>query len=627
VTSFRRKIATACAFLCPMPCRSARLSWPALFLAGSVGAADLQPYQLQIRPTGDDARDQMLRDASILAQLQDSDPVSPASVIARARLDLDRMQAVLRSQGYYDGQVTLRADGHDITQPDVVTALETRPADPPLNIEASVELGPAYTIDRVEAGGTDGAPLPDKAREALDLASGVPARGADILAAEARVVAALAEDGHAFAKTADRTLTVDHARRTMQVQLRFDPGPRVNLGAVSVEGLDRVDPGFAHARVAAREGKPYSPGEVEGARRDLLDLGVFSAVRARLATQATGGAVPVTLEAVERPPRRLEFGGAYATSEGASLRASWTHRNLFGEAERLTLSAEISNLLDKGTQDYGYRVSAGFAKPDFLQRSQTLRIDTSALRESTDAYDRTAVLASAAVERPLIEHLTGSLGLSFERSRIEEAGETNNYTLIGIPMALVWEDADNPLDSTRGTRGRLEVTPYSSLLGSSVSFTTVRAIGSAYYDLAGGGRSVLAGRVIAQAAVGADRASLPADRRVFAGGGGTIRGFAYQHVGPQRDGTPLGGTTLFAANLEYRQRFGESWGAVAFVDAGGIGAGRAPDWPETLSIGAGLGVRYYSPIGPIRADVAVPLTERPDGDTAWQLYIGIGQAF
>src|SRR5690606_27770381 len=151
-----------------------------------------------------------------------------------------------------------------------------------------------------------------------------------------------------------------------------------------------------------------------------------------------------------------------------------------------------------------------------------------------------------ALERKLTERLTASLGLSFERSRIEEGGETSRYTLVGIPASLIWEDADNPLDSTRGTRARLDVTPYPSALGSSVSFTTVRAVGSADYDLSDNGRSVLAGRVIAQAAVGADRAELPADRRVFAGGSCTIRGFAFQAVGPDLDGRPLGGTTLLA---------------------------------------------------------------------------------
>lgn len=610
-----------------MPRRSRPLLWPALLLAGSVSAAELQPYRLVIQPTGDATRDQMLRDASILAQFEERDPVSPAAVVARARLDLQRMQAVLRSQGHYDGTVSLRAAGHDVTTPEAADAILALPADPRLEITALVEPGPAYTIDRVEVATTDGSTLPEAAGAALRLEPGAPARGADILAAEARVTGMLGDEGHAFARTADRTLTVDHARRVMTVQLRFDPGPKVNLGEIDVQGLDRVNPAFARARVAPHQGQVYSPAEIEKARRALLDLGVFSAVRPRLATQATGGVVPVTMEVVERPRRRIELGGAYATSEGGSMRASWQHRNLFGQAERLIISGEINNLVEKSPQDYGYRLGAEFTRPDFLRRNQNLRIDASALRENTDAYTRTAVLANTALERRLSERLTVSLGLSFERARIEDIDGANMYTLIGIPVTAAWEDAGDPLDSTHGTRGKLEVIPYPSFLGSSVFFTTVRASGSAYYDFSDAGRSVLAGRVIAQAAVGADRAELPADRRVFAGGGGTIRGFAFQAVGPQANGTPLGGTTLLAMNAEFRQRFGESWGAVAFVDAGGVGAGRAPDWPADLAIGAGLGVRYYTPIGPIRADIAVPLTEKRDGDSAWQLYLGIGQAF
>lgn len=608
--------------------RLSRFPWLALLLAGSVGAAELQPYVVKILPSGDSGRDQMLSDASVLVRLQDSDPVSPAALLSRARADRGRMQAVLRSQGFFDGQVVLRIDGHDIDDPNAAAAITARPPQPPAEVTAEVTPGPLYAFASVSALGASGAPLAGAEAEAVKLETGAPARGADILAAEGRVVTALQEHGHAFAKAADRTLTVDHARRTMTVVLRFDPGPQVRIGDIRVEGLDRLDPGFARARVADRQGRPYSPAEVDGARRDLLDLGVFATVRARLApAPAPDGTVPMTLETLERPPRRLEFGGAYSTSEGGSVRASWQHRNLFGRAERLVATAEVTNLMERGPQDYGYRAAVTFTKPDFLARNQALRLDGSALREYTDAYERIAALAGVALERRLTDKLTASLGLSFEQSRITEGGESSNYTLIGIPAFLLWEDADNPLDSTRGTRARLDVTPYLSALGSTVSFTTVRATGSAYYDLSDKGRSVLAGRVIAQAAVGADRAELPADRRVYAGGGGTIRGFAFQAVGPELDGRPLGGTTLLAVSAEFRQRFGETWGAVAFVDAGGLGTGKAPDWPEELSVGVGLGVRYYTAIGPIRADIAVPVTERRDGDQPWQLYIGIGQAF
>jgi translocation and assembly module TamA len=580
-------------------------------------AADPQPHVVRFAPTEVAGLETLLHDASTLARLQGEEPVAPAALIARARGDRDRFAAVLRSQGHFAGEVAIRAAGLDLTD---LAALEAAPAEPPLEIVVAVTPGPRYTIEAVTVDGAAGL--------ATGLAVGDPARGADILAAEARLLEALRRDGHAYARLGERTLTVDHATRTMTVALRVEPGPRVSIGRIGVEGLARLDRDFAEWLVAARAGRPYRPAELERARRDLLDLGAFATVRARLAPEpGPDGTADVTLEAVERPPRRIEFGGAYATSEGASLRAAWLHRNLLGRAERLELGAEVSGLLERGAGDFGYRLDARFARPHVLARGQTLRLDAGALRERTDAYDRIALAGGAALERRLSDRLGGSLGLSVERSRVEQAGVATIDTFVGLPAVLVWEDAGSPFDSVRGTRGRLELAPYPGFLGSTLAYTSLRASGSGYLDLAGNGRSVLAAWLIAAAAFGQSRDGLPPDRRVYAGGSGTVRGFAFQAIGPRADGRPLGGTTMLAGGVEFRQRIGESWGAVGFVDAGGVGEERAPDLPSRLAVGAGVGVRYHTAIGPVRVDVAVPLSGKRPGDTAWQLYLGLGQAF
>lgn len=592
----------------------------AVFAGLAARAADPQPYVVRFAPTEVAGLETLLRDASALVRLQGEEPVAPAALIARARADRDRFAAVLRSQGHFAGAVAIRAAGRELTDLAAIAAVEAAPADPPLEIEVAVTPGPLYTIAAVTLEGAEGLPVA--------LAIGDPARGADILAAEAALLEALRRDGRAYARLGERTLTVDHADRTMTVALSVEPGPRVTIGRVAVEGLARVDRDFATWLVAARGGRPYSPAELERMRRDLLDLGAFATVRARLAPEPNlDGTADVTLEAVERPPRRIEFGGAYATSEGASLRAGWQHRNLFGRAERLRFDAEVSGLLERGFGDLGYRLDGRFARPHFGARGQTLRLDAGALRERTDAYDRIAVTGGAAIERRLSDRLSGSLGLAFERSRVEQAGEATIDTFVGLPATLTWEDAGNPLDSVRGTRARLDLTPYPALLGSTLAYTSLRASGSGYLDLAGNGRSVLAARLIAAAAFGQSRDGLPADRRVYAGGSGTVRGFAYQSIGPRADGRPLGGTTMLAGGIEFRQRIGESWGAVGFVDAGGVGEERAPDLPSRLAVGAGVGVRYYTAVGPVRVDVAVPLSGKRSGDAGWQLYLGLGQAF
>jgi translocation and assembly module TamA len=232
------------------------------------------------------------------------------------------------------------------------------------------------------------------------------------------------------------------------------------------------------------------------------------------------------------------------------------------------------------------------------------------------------------LRRPLGPRLSGGLGLRLEESRITEAGVTTNYTLLGVPTTLVWNDTEEGLDRRRGSWAEITVTPYPLARGSVDGLTTIRADAMSYHDLRGDQRTILALRGQVGVAFGASSADLPADLRMYAGGSGTIRGFAYQSVGPlDGSGRPLGGTTMLAGNAELRQRIGQDWGVVGFIDVGGVSGGRAPDWPDRIGTGVGLGVRYHTAIGPIRADIGFPIAGKRDGDADWQFYFGIGQAY
>ena len=137
---------------------------------------------------------------------------------------------------------------------------------------------------------------------------------------------------------------------------------------------------------------------------------------------------------------------------------------------------------------------------------------------------------------------------------------------------------------------------------------------------------MLALRGLVGSVEGATTFEIPPDQRFYAGGSGTVRGYQYQSIGPRfPDSNPIGGTSIDAGTVEFRQRFGESYGAVVFVDAGQVGTGGTP-FSGQFRVGAGIGARYYTSIGPIRIDVAVPLN-RQRKDDILEAYIGIGQAF
>ena len=601
-----------------------------LLLGAGVYAADPMPYTLTLAPTGSVEIDQAIRDSSQLAGLRERAPVGPFALIGRAEADLRRFDTVLRSFGYYDGGIDIRIAGLALDDPGLLPLLEGLMPSPPVVVQVTLTPGPLYHLGLVRLDGE----VPPDVRAAFDLQPGAPARAAEVLAAGEAVLRALREDSFPLAQVPPPDAVVDHDTRTMDVIYLADPGPRLALGTVSITGLERLQEGYVMRRLDLSPGEPYSPTRLEAARRDLLAGGVLAWARLAPGTEPDAqGRLPLTLEVAERPPRVLRFAGAWSSDEGGTLSTSWTHRNLFGRAEQLTLRGEIGRLVEHGPEDLSYLANATLRIPDLWLRDLNLRLDLGAVSESLEAYDREAATGGLALERRLSERLSGSAGIAVERSRITQDGVAQDYWLLSMPMTLTYDTTDEPLDPRRGLRLAALVTPTQELDADGQGFVLGRLTGSAYWDLgatlrseAGAGRSVLAGRLVIGSIVGATPDAVPPDWRFYAGGGGSVRGYPFQSIGPRTaSGTPAGGDGLLEAGLELRQRFGANWGAVAFADAGAVSESGIPG-TGALSVGVGIGLRYFTPIGPVRADIATPLNHN-EGDASVQIYIGIGQAF
>jgi translocation and assembly module TamA len=218
----------------------------------------------------------------------------------------------------------------------------------------------------------------------------------------------------------------------------------------------------------------------------------------------------------------------------------------------------------------------------------------------------------------------------------QQIAQRFNYTLVAFPFNVNYDSTHltSPLEDPRhGYRASVSLAPTVAIGHPSTTFLIAQLRASAYFDLQSlfresPGRTVLAVRALLGEAVGAAEFSLPPDQRFYAGGSGTIRGFGYQRVGPtfaDNPNFPTGGTALSAYGIELRQRFGRNFGAAAFVDAGQVST-KLRFVPNQLRVGVGAGIRYYTPIGPIRFDVAVPAS-RQAGDDAFEIYIGLGQTF
>lgn len=603
--------------------RRAALVAAALLYAPPSPAADPQPYTTKVAPTGDPALDTLLHDTSTLVSLAKA-PVGPFALVTRARDDETRLATALESRGYYAGAIHVAIAGHPLSDPTLPDLLRQSQGAVPVTISATP--GPLFHLRRVTLTGT----VPPAAQTALGLAQGAPATADTVLAAQSRILTALQDHGYALAKVSTPTALLAPAAHALDVSFAIAPGPQLNLGPIALTGLRTTNPAFVRRRLLLHPGQQYDPATIERARTDLLSLGIFSTVTPHAATAPdAGGNLPIAFDFTERPHNALGATLAYSTDLGASAGLTYQRRNLFGNGERLDLGAAATDLGGSSTRRPGYDVTAAFTKPDFYARDQNLHATLEAIKESLDAYDRTAYLAGLSLSRKFSPDWSGSAGILATQERVLQESVTRNYTLLQLPVTARL-DTTGPgslLEATHGVRVSATITPTASLTGQSSEFATLLVAGSTYLDLAAPGRSVLALRATAGTVQGASTFQLPPDQRLYAGGTATVRGFKYQSIGPRfADNRPIGGTTLAAATVEFRQRFGKSFGAVIFTDAGEVIGVSSPTNSAGPRIGAGIGARYYTPIGPIRLDVAVPLNRRP-GDDTFELYIGLGQAF
>jgi translocation and assembly module TamA len=610
----------------PMPLLLRLSIVPAALLALSPArAADQQPYTVRIAPTPDPAVNAALAAASTLESLRAAASVGPFALISRARADQARFQTALNSEGYYAGAIAITIAAHALDDPALPPLLATLPAKPPVPVAVTAALGPRFTLGQVTLTG----PIPAHARAAFTLAPGQPARAAAVLAAGAALLKTLRDDGYALATVPPPIATEHPATHTLDIAYTATPGPRVNIGPIALAGLRHVNADFVRRRLLLHQGELFNPDTIEAARQDLAALPVFAAVRVQPAPALdAAGQLPLTFDLTERLRYAVTLSAAYSTDLGGSATAAWTDRNLFGRAEQLTLSASATELGGSDATQPGYNLTATFLKPDWFRRNQSLQIDAIALKEYLDTYDRTAAILDGIVSRKLSPDLTVTAGASATQEQVTQEDVTRSYTFIGLPIGVKYDTTGSLLDPIHGLRAAATITPTESFGGAagSATYVLLQATGSTYINLAAPGRSVLALRATMGASEGATQFGLPPDQRFYAGGSATIRGYKYQYVGPEfPNEIPQGGTALDAGTIEFRQRLGNSFGAALFVDAGQVGTTGVP-FTGQFHAGAGIGGRYYTAIGPIRIDVAVPLNPQP-GAGAFEAYIGIGEAF
>lgn len=545
-----------------------------------------------------------------VSRLEESDGEcisSLARLDANLDADLETFRRVLKSEGYYNAVLDSRVEN---TGGRVTLVVFVRP-------------GPRYGIEKITTTFVEEGKEVTVEDAQPSLIEGQMARSEDIVAAEQQLLSFLGDKGYPFALADDRQVIVDHATRGVTVHYRVDTGPRVRFGDVRYEGLDRTEGSYLDRMIPWSSDEYVEQSEVNEFRKRLMGSGLFRSTSVEVAEPdeaATddGSRAPILVKVDEAPPRRIELGAGYSTGEGFETEASWANRNAWGRGENLKFSAKLG--------ESEQTVSGDLRKPHFRRYGQTLILNSRLGRESTPAYKELLFESFAGVERKLSDEFVGSLGLTLKANQVRENDARNEYVLFGVPAGIGFDNTRSLLDPKNGIRAHLRVQPNVSLIRDNFFFLTNEFRASAYFTSEAMSRITLAARVRAGATFGVGENTLPLSERFFAGGGGSVRGFSYQELGPKdADGDPLGGRSVAEVAFETRVRITNTISLVPFIDGGAVYSSTTPGFGG-FRWGTGMGVRYHTSIAPVRLDVAFPIN-RQEGESAVAIYLSVGQAF
>lgn len=579
-------------------------------------------YTVQVNglDAADDSTDIDLADLfGDLSALYDGDGKGDNAAMVRARLTADGelMQRILASEGYYDAQVSTRIDR------------QGRERGQPLTAIIDVVPGKRYSFSDIVIDAKPTVPLTLIA-DNFPLAVGEPIVAQRVQGAEAALALKLPEEGYPFAKVGQRDILLDGATGEGVYTLPVDIGPRARFGGIETTGDLAFDAEHVEVLSRFKRGDLYDSRMVDDLRQALVATGLFATVAAepqRTGESAGDDTEYVTMLVTQQagPPRTLAASAGYGTGEGLRLEGSWTHRNMFPPEGALIARAVA------GTQEQGIGVT--LRRSNAGRRDRTFELISEVTRSNYNAFEaitgRVGVRMSYDSTPIWQKKLTYAVGAELIATSEDDydfargVRDRDFYTIFGLSGQVGFDRTDSLLDPTKGFRVTALVQPEGSLAGRFSPYARARIDASGYYPVTDS--IVLAGRVRVGSILGAARERLAPSRRFYAGGGGSVRGFGYQQLGPKDPNLdPIGGRSVNEAAVEARYRFG-NFGIVGFVDAGQVYRGSTPTF-DNLRFGAGIGGRFYTNFGPMRLDVATPINRQP-GEAKISVYVSIGQAF
>ena len=557
---------------------------------------------------------------SNIESLEDDDD-NLAQIAARAREDEELLEELLRTYGYYDGRIMRSVkgveDAKDGQKPDV---------------RFDIIPGDQYKFGAIELGDLLQAPDAEELRKSFEIWPGDAVLADKIVQENADLDVALGETGYPFAKIGEPDLLIDHDREQGDLTLPVSHGGKYRFGVITSDLPKFLSSKHLQRIARFKPGEIYKRSDEMDLRKAIIATGLVSTVTVTpRATQPPVGKEPgivdMDIGLTKAPLRTISGALGYGTGEGFRAEASWEHRNLFPPEGSLRVRGVV------GTREQLAGVT--FRRNNFLGRDRVLTFDTYATTIKRDAYDARTVSVAGSYERISTmlyqKSLTWSAGFEILATDEKAPNTTDGrltYFIGALPVSVGLDFSNDLLDPSKGFRVSARFSPEISVQsGQKSTYVRAQVDASGYFPVSD--KIVIAGRAKVASIVGAPVDNIALSRRIYAGGGGSVRGYSYQGIGPRNsDNDPTGGASAVELSLEARVRTGMFGGAlsiVPFVDAGAVGRDSMPGI-QGMQFGAGIGVRYHTTFGPIRIDVATPINRRK-GDPPVGVYVGLGQAF
>lgn len=568
------------------------------------------PYEINFVGLKDSSTLKALLDASDLVVLQDRPPASVNGLRYRIASDIPTLLKVMRAYGYYDATITS----------DVRNEKET------VQVYILIHPGPQYTIAsyKIYHGDcTELASLPSCnpfSPESLGLELGIPAYSVNIVNAELNLLTELARCGYPLATVEKRRVEVDMAEKVVNAASCIDEGPLSKFGPISIYGLDTVKSRYVLRRLAWKEGEIYSPDDVEATQKRLINSDLFSSVMISHGdTLDAMGELPMKMRLSEAKHRQVSIGVYYATVDGPGVTFTWTHRNLRGMGETISLDG-----------DFSVRYVAGkitYKKPDFLTMNQTYRALAQIERERIHPFTAFIYRFANYIDKKFDPMRNLTIGLDVSHFIISNSASNGAYLLASLPLFVSYNTSDDIMNPTTGYTIVYQGIPFQSLWHAGQHFYKQRLTGTFYIPM-GTKRAIFAGRIQFGSIAGANQENIPLPVLFLGGSEDDLRGYRYMTVSPLNiHRKPYGGRSAIFLTAETRFQFTQTIGIVPFADFGTVTFEELPQFNAKWYKSVGIGLRYFTFFGPLRADIGFPLDRRRGVDPAFRIYASIGQTF